>query len=155
MAEYIDREELLKRLYNKLVSTAGYVRREIRGKDIDIVKECPAANVVPAHWVSVKHDLPEKEAKVLAACERNGFRFVCPLIYENGTVLTQDSCWNWHELDGYGTFSEENDDYFIPKGWWENRQFTPDDVYNNPADCIVTHWMPLPKPPKMDGGANE
>lgn len=30
MNKYIEREELLKRLYDKLVSTAGYVRREIR-----------------------------------------------------------------------------------------------------------------------------
>lgn len=23
----------------------------------------------------------------------------------------------------------------------------PDDVYNNPVDCAVTHWMPLPESP--------
>lgn len=60
-------------------------------------------------------------------------------------------------MDNYGTYSEENDDYFVPKGWWENRQFTPDDVYNNPVDCAVTHWMPLPEPPmgaRMDGDCN-
>ncbi len=92
-------------------------------------------------------DLTKIETEVLAACNRNGFRFVCPTIYEDGTVLTQNSIWNWYDLDNYGTYSEENDDYFIPEGWWENRQFTPDDVYNSPVDCPVTHWMPLPLPP--------
>ena len=65
-------------------------------------------------------------------------------------MLTQNSRWNWNDLEEYGTYSEENDDYFVPKGWWENRQFTPDDVYNCPVDCEVTHWMPPPKPPKED-----
>ena len=108
-------------------------------------------------WISVKDRLPEPETEVLAVCVRNGYRFICPVIYENGTTLTQDSIWNWYELDNYGTYSEENDDYFVPEGWWENRQFTPDDVYNNPVDCAVTHWMPLPEPPKgarMDGDSD-
>lgn len=95
-------------------------------------------------WIDVKERLPKNEQEVLVCCERSKCRFVCPAIYEDGTVLTQDSVWNWYELDSYGTYSEENDDYFVPQGWWENRQFTPDDVYNCPVDCEVTHWMPLP-----------
>lgn len=89
----------------------------------------------------------EKEQEVLIYCNRGGFKFVCPAIYEDGTMLTQNSRWNWNDIEEYGTYSEENDDYFVPKGWWENRQFTPDDVYNCPVDCEVTHWRPLPKPP--------
>lgn len=102
--------------------------------------------------ISVKgeDELPKNEQEVLIYCNRGGFRFVCPAIYEDGTMLTQDSRWNWNDIEEYGTYSEENDDYFVPKGWWENRQFTPDDVYNCPVDCEVTHWMPLPKPPKEE-----
>ena len=111
-------------------------------KELDRV---PAADVIERpQWISVTDRLPDTETEVLAVCNRNGFRFVCPAIYEDGTVLTQDSMWSWYDLDNYETYSEENDDYFIPEGWWENRQFTPDDVYNNPVDCSVTHWMPLP-----------
>ena len=99
-------------------------------------------------WISIKDRLPEVETEVLVACDRNGYRFACPAIYEDGTVLTQDSIWNWYDLENYGTYSEENDDYFVPQGWWENRQFTPDDIYNSPVDCAVTDWMPLPEPPK-------
>lgn len=106
----------------------------------------PAVSV--PQWISVKDRLPKVETEVLVACDRNGYRFVCPAIYEDGTVLTQDSIWNWYELENYGTYSEENDDYFVPECWWESRKFTPDDVYNNPVDCAVTHWMPLPEPPK-------
>ena len=115
------------------------------------IREMPAAGVMPK-WISVEDKLPENEMEVLVVCVRNGFRFVCPVIYEDGTVLAQDSIWNWYELDNYGTYSEENDDYFVPEGWWENRQFTPDDVYNNPVDCAVTHWAPLPELPEGDNG---
>lgn len=101
-------------------------------------------------WSSVKDGLPKNEQEVLIYCNRGGFRFVCPAIYEDGTMLTQDSRWNWNDIEGYGTYSEENDDYFVPKGWWENRQFTPDDVYNCPVDCEVTRWMPMPEPPKEE-----
>lgn len=101
-------------------------------------------------WSSVKDGPPKNEQEVLIYCNRGGFKFVCPAIYEDGTMLTQNSRWNWNDIEEYGTYSEENDDYFVPKGWWENRQFTPDDVYNCPVDCEVTHWRPLPKPPKEE-----
>lgn len=101
-------------------------------------------------WSSVKDGPPKNEQEVLIYCNRGGFKFVCPAIYEDGTMLTQNSRWNWNDLEEYGTYSEENDDYFVAKGWWENRQFTPDDVYNCPVDCEVTHWMALPKPPKEE-----
>ena len=146
MAEYIDREAAIKAIYE---SDPNGIRRAL-GFNVEQIEE--ALRAVPAvsvpQWISVKDRLPKAETEVLIACDRNGYRFVCPAIYEDGTVLTQGSIWNWYELDNYGTYSEENDDYFVPECWWENRQFTPDDVYNSPVDCTVTHWMPLPQPPK-------
>ncbi len=140
MAKYINAAEAAEK-----VATAYKIPM---GDLVDVFAGIPVADVIERpQWISVTDKLPDTETEVLAVCNRNGFRFVCPAIYEDGTVLTQDSIWNWYELDNYGTYSEENDDYFIPEGWWENRQFTPDDVYNNPVDCPVTHWMPLPLPP--------
>lgn len=153
MAEYIDREKI------EYENWQGVCWEN----PITVARKCsidsmPAADVVPANWVRVKEklsenetkeELPKNETEVLAVCVRNGYRFACPAIYEDGTVLTQNSIWNWYDLDNYGTYSEENDDYFVPQGWWENRQFTPDDVYNNPIDCEVTHWIQLPTLPRM------
>lgn len=124
--------------------------------DLEMFDVASTTDVASESWISVKDKLPEPETEVLAVCVRNGYRFICPVIFEDGTMLTQNSIWNWYELENYGTYSEENDDYFIPEGWWENRQFTPDDIYNNPVDCTVTHWMPLPEPPmsaRMYGNA--
>lgn len=101
-------------------------------------------------WIPVAERLPEPETDVLAVCNRNGYIFVIPAIYEDGKMLTQDSAWNWSDIYCYGLYDEETDDYYIPEGWWENRQFNPDDVYNNPVDCAVTHWLPLPEAPEVN-----
>lgn len=98
-------------------------------------------------WISVNDRLPEPEMDVLAVCNRNGYIFVVTAIYEDRKMLTQDSKWNWCDIYFYGLCNEEMDDYYVPEGWWENRKFNPNDVYNNVVDCSVTHWMPLPAPP--------
>ena len=122
------------------------------GMSADLIERLTAENAalrekVP-QWISVEDRLPEPETDVLIVCNRNGYVFVTPAIYEDGKMLTQESAWNWSDIYGYGLYSEEDDDYYIPEGWWENRQFNPDDVYNNPVDCTVTHWMPLPGAPE-------
>ena len=82
-------------------------------------------------WIPCSERLPDTETEVLALCRRGGVSFVCPAMHEDGTIIR-----------------EEADDWFIPEGWWEYRQFNDDDVYNNMIDCAVTHWMPFPELPK-------
>lgn len=120
-------------------------------KDIiiqDLHRENAELRARMPQWISVKDRLPKAEEEVIAVCNRGGFRFVAPAIYEDGKMSEADSYWNWNELWNYGMYDDDNDCYIIPEGWWENRQFTPDDVYNNPIDCPITHWMPLPEPPE-------
>ena len=99
-----------------------------------------------AEWISVKERLPEPETEVVILALRKNFKIMTTAMYEDGTVSTDDSIWNWYDIDF--NYDEENDQYLIPEGWWEYRHYNPDDVYNNCVDDIVTHWMPLPKPPK-------
>ena len=105
-------------------------------------------------WIPCGERLPDTETEVLALCRRGGVSFVCPATHEDGTIITSESIWNWNEIENYGSYSEEADDWFIPEGWWEYRQFNDDDVYNNEIDCTVTHWMPLPEPPEEGGTGN-
>lgn len=120
---------------------------EVNTAAADLIERLTAENAAlreKQRWIPVAERLPEPETDVLAVCNRNGYIFVIPAIYEDGKLLTQESAWNWSDIYCYGLYDEDADDYYIPEGWWENRQFNPDDVYNNPVDCAVTHWMPLP-----------
>lgn len=124
---------------------------EVNTAAADLIERLTAENAAlreKQRWIPVTERMPEPETDVLAVCNRNGYIFVTPAIYEDGKLLTQDSAWNWSDIYCYGLYDEEADDYYIPEGWWENRQFNPDDVYNNPVDCGVTHWMPLPEAPE-------
>ena len=97
-------------------------------------------------WIPCSERLPECEQEVLICTKKwNNSYIVTPAIYEDGTMSECDSIWNWEDID-YEDWDEENDCGIIPEGWFENRHFNPDDVYNNPVDMKVIAWMPLPEP---------
>lgn len=157
MAEYIEREAAIKAIekadYTLIANDADSCKADYLR---EIIESVPAADVVPVvhgRWIPVTERLPEPETEVMIVCNRNGYRFIATAIHEDGTLLTEGSKWNWNEIWVYGRYDEEHDDYIIPEGWWESRCFTPDDVYNFPVDCEVTHWMPMPELPeeKNDG----
>ena len=107
-------------------------------------------------WIPVTERLPECEQEVLICTEKKLVgkdayidSIVTPAIYEDGTMPECDSRWHWEDID-YAGWDEEEDCGIIPEGWWENRHFNPDDVYNNPVDRKVIAWMPLPEPPKEE-----
>lgn len=149
MADYIDRQAAIAAIdeyaeFLRGLSGTGWNGPVIAGEIKNIIAK------LPSPWVSVEDRLPKAETDVLIACNRNGYRFTCPAIYEDGKMLRQDSVWNWNDIESYGSYDEELDDYYIPEGWWENRQFNTDDVYNNQVDCAVTHWMPNPDAPEVE-----
>lgn len=159
MAEYIEKHKVVNLLtalenecqqFKPFEGFAHAMYRKLCETEIAIGK-LPAADVVPpAQWIPVAERLPKPETEVMIACNRNGYRFIATAIHEDGTLFTEDSNWNWNDIWGYGLYDEEHDDYIIPEGWWESRCFTPDDVYNCPVDCEVTHWMPMPELPKEE-----
>ena len=115
MAEYIEREALLKFIENGINNpdrkeAFGYDAVEILGK----VQYMPAADVAPVRrWIPVAERLPEKNKEVVGWYKDNPFS---PFRY--GIVS-----WNGH-------------------GW----VFTYAQRYVD----AVTHWMPLPEPPKEE-----
>ena len=44
-------------------------------------------------------------------------------------------------------YSEEDDEYYLCEGWYEVIK-NLDDYNSVPVEDFVTHWMPLPYPPK-------
>ena len=97
-------------------------------------------------WISVEERLPEPETQVLILAKRRNFTIITNGIHEDGTLNTEDSDWHWYDNDF--EYDEENDAYIIPEGWWEYKHYNGDDEYNHAIDDKVTHWMPLPEPPK-------
>ena len=123
----------------------------IRVEDIArILNDMPTIEPEP-HWIPCSERLPECEQEVLICTKKkvvgkNAYidSIITPAMYEDGTMLEIDSKWRWEDID-YDKWDEENDCGIIPEGWWENRHFNPDDVYNNVVDREVVAWMPLPE----------
>ena len=106
------------------------------------------------HWIPCSERLPECEQEVLICTEKKLVgkdayidSIVTPAIYEDGTMLEVESIWSWYDMD-FDEWDDTEDCGIIPMGWFEDRHFNPDEVYNNPIDMKVVAWMPLPEPCK-------
>ena len=109
------------------------------------------------HRIPCSERMPECEQEVMICTKKKVYvsrktglewiekPIITPALYEDGTMLEIDSKWRWEDID-YAGWNEEEDCGIIPEGWWENRHFNPDEVYNNPVDREVIAWMPLPEP---------
>ncbi len=143
----IDRDELLK--HEVMIITKG--NASFHGVPSSLIETAPVIdlkNLQPV-WRDPETDPPKVEEDVLILFETVcGGYGITTAHYEDGTVLSEKSAFYWEELFEWGTYDEESDDYFIPKGWWEYRYFNPEDVYNNRVDSPVVGWMPMPKPPE-------
>lgn len=105
-------------------------------------------------WIPCSEKMPPVETEVLIVAKRKfkggDFRYIITsAMYEDGTIRENDSCWRWEDIEG--KWDEEEDCYIIPEGWWENRHYNPDDVYNNTVDDEVIAWQPLPAPYQPKG----
>ena len=140
--DYKEAADIIEELSAKLAS-ANMERSEQYYKDI------PDTNV--GKWIPVSEKLPDPETEVIVLAKRKfkggDFRhIITTAIYEDGTVLENDSIWHWYDLDG--EWNEEEDCYIIPEGWWEYRHYNMDEVYDNAIDDEVVAWQPLPEPYK-------
>ena len=120
MAEYIDKEAVLLE-----------INRQIRRQFLcianveTIIKDAPAADVASVGWISVKDRLPEPEQEVLVIAHGWSGR----LLYI-GSYQRMEAQTSWLT----GVTSKASD--WSLWGWSYLRE--PE----------VTHWMPLPDPPK-------
>ena len=102
-------------------------------------------------WILCSEKMPNVEEEVYILAKRkyrdSSYKYITTTaLYEDGTVLENDSCWYWEDIDG--EWDEENDCLIIPEGWWEYKHYNPDGVLNNAVDDEVIAWQPLPEPYK-------
>lgn len=103
----------------------------------------------PNEWVSVEERLPKAEKEVRLFCiTPNGYKYQCQGFYVPPGMLRDDSdySWDWECCDEY---DEDSDDYFVNPGWYESCHNWDEYSAFRVADK-VTHWKPLPAPPKKE-----
>ena len=105
--------------------------------------------VTVQEWISVKDRLPESGVHVLICCEMRRYggeiagKYVCDGYYaEANKIIAGD-----FPDDCNCEYSEEDDEYYLCEGWYEVIK-NWDDYNSVEVEDLVTHWMPLPEPPK-------
>ena len=101
-------------------------------------------------WIPVSEKLPEAETPVLICATRklsNGkeAQIRSLAMYEDGKTTTDNSAFDWDNADF--EYDEKSDSFVVPEGWWEYPVYS--ESFSS-VDDFVTHWMPMPEPPKED-----
>ena len=98
-----------------------------------------------SEWISVDDRLPKPLQSVLIR-QRTGYRQNHVTVVGKWIPgLTEESDGDvddWHEYD------EASDTFYTPQGWYENQFNWGDYSAIHISEDLVTHWMPLPEPPK-------
>lgn len=154
MAKYINLEELM-----KFPIRRNHYDKEHGNEDficgietvLEYAENLQTADVVQ-EWISVKDRLPENEQDVIICAERRHYsnpnrfiRIVAKAFYTDGKHNTEHTAYVWSNDYIDMEYDEENDAYLIPEGWWESVEYREE--FSAVSD-FVTHWMPLPQPPK-------
>lgn len=153
MGKLIDADALLDVLKNKYSDfvAGAYPFNVVVYDVVRIIENQPALPAGPK-WISVKDRLPENEETVLISAVRkcaNGkhWNVVMTAFYTDGKLHTEDSSFAWDSDCVEMEYCEETDDYIIPEGWWEAVECGDE---FSAVDLFVTHWIPLPEPPKEE-----
>ena len=95
-----------------------------------------------SNWISVEDELPQKSSKFVLVKTKSNY----------ANMIVAKFIPKFTETDGaddvFGEYNKENDDWFLPEGWYANVAPVTDEYLSYFLDEKVTHWQPLPEPPK-------
>ena len=140
MSRLIDADALLKKTINNPLHAPYIVEKDIRGM--------PTIQPEPP-WIPVERELPEDRKSVIV-CYRFWLQFSQKFAYAivigwhaskfrvKAEVFTD---WDGGDFD----YNEEQDENYIPEGWYEFTTQGNGDLMDWYIDAEVIAWMPLPE----------
>lgn len=116
------------------------------------ISNMPTVAAAP-RWISVKEGPPKDRRSVNVVVEHKRddgkvFQFVMTASHIGHHEIEAEE---WPDYDGDTEYDEENDCYWIPENWYEDNFMEDNLNYLICDEYRVTHWMPLPEPPKEEG----
>ena len=112
-------------------------------------KEIELARRHARQWISVEDRLPENGVHVLLCCEMPRYggeiagKYACDGYYAEANKIIAGGFPDECNCE----YSEEDDEYYLCEGWYEVVK-NWDDFNSVAVEDFVTHWMPMPHPPK-------
>jgi hypothetical protein len=70
------------------------------------------------------------------------------VVVKEEEITTEE--YGWRDYEGETIYDEKNDCFWVPECWYEANAVDDNLNYIIDDDYVVTHWMPLPEPPKND-----
>lgn len=124
----------------RYAATGGHVRE---------CKHFATENIVGHKWIPTAEQLPESQKIVLVSAKEKifGWRHILMAAHIGHHEATTED-YGWQEYEGDTEYDEENDCFWIPECWWEVNAVEGNENWILDSDYEVTHWMPLPEPPK-------
>ena len=110
-----------------------------------MTKRTTPAQAEPVAWTPVAEALPKSGEKVLA-CYRHRWGNLRPIRAFWTAAKTEEA----DSDDARMEYDEATDAYYVPEGWYECIDNWDDYSSVAVTEGKVTHWMPLPDPPKTE-----
>lgn len=143
------REKLIELVQSAVGGCAAYWAMVIADHLIANGVTFAEGNNVPTKWIPVTERLPESQNPVLvvAVSKGMGLPYIFKAAHINHHEITEDE-YGWTDGEYDSEYDEENDCFWIPECWYECNAVDGNTNWVMDEDYTITHWMPLPEPPK-------
>lgn len=97
------------------------------------------------NWIDIKEQRPDNEGDVLVFYKTvEGLNRILLASYAGKYELEADG----EAFGGMLDYSEEDDIYYAPEGWYESSEHHSECGYIYMSGIEITHWMNKPEPPE-------